>query len=165
LGFAPQGQFQQVFLDARLDGLAQLGLDFEETVGRAQSLDALVGPFVVVVLNPQFDPFAGALKVLELGPREELLPDAFPEALDLAQGHGMVWTAFEVRHPVLGQFGLESALSPPGGVLAAIVGEHLFGRLIFADGDPVHFDDRLSCVAAEQVRSHDEARIIVHEGN
>jgi hypothetical protein len=52
LGFAAQGQFQQVFLNARFDGLAQLGLDFEETVRRAESFDALMRPLVVVVFDP-----------------------------------------------------------------------------------------------------------------
>ena len=35
LGFATQGQLQQVLLDALFDGAAQLGLDLEKTIRRA----------------------------------------------------------------------------------------------------------------------------------
>jgi len=40
LGFAAQRQFEELFLNARLDGFAQGGLDLEEAVGGAQSVDA-----------------------------------------------------------------------------------------------------------------------------
>jgi hypothetical protein len=122
LGFAAQGQFQEVFLNAGLDGFAQLGLDLEEAVRRAHAFDALVGPLVVIVFDPEFDAFAGRLERIELGPHEEVLPDGGPEALHLAEGHGMMRPGFDVRDPILLEFGLEAAGAAPAGVLAAVVG-------------------------------------------
>ena len=52
LGFAAQRQFEEVLLDARLEGLAQLGLNGKETVRRTEAVEALVRPLVVVVFDP-----------------------------------------------------------------------------------------------------------------
>ena len=118
LRFTAQREFQQIFLDARLDGFAQGGLDFEEAVRRAQALDALMRSLVVVILNPEFDPLASALEAVELGAAEELLPDAFPEPFDLAQRHRMVGSALEVGHAILFQLGLETTGAAPRRLLA-----------------------------------------------
>ena len=123
LGFTAQRQFQQVFLDAGFHGFAQLGGDFEVAVGRTQTFDALVRPFVVVILNPEPDALARRLEAFELGAGEELLPDAFPEALDLAQRHGMMGPTLQVVHAVLPELGLEAGRPPPAGVLPPLVGE------------------------------------------
>jgi hypothetical protein len=165
LGCSAQGQLQQVVLDARLDGLAQRRGDFKEAVGRAQTFDALVGPLVVVVADPEADAFPGRIETLKLGAAEELLPDRFPEALDLAQGHGMVGPGLEVVGAILPHLGLEAGGAAPVDELPAIVGEHLFGGLVFAGGDPKDLQDVLGGVAAEELRPHEEARVIVHEGD
>jgi hypothetical protein len=68
LGFAAQGQFQEIFLNAGFNGAAQLGLDLEEAVRRAQAFNALMRPLVVVIFNPDFDAFTGGLEAVELGP-------------------------------------------------------------------------------------------------
>jgi hypothetical protein len=91
LRFAAQGQFQQVFLNACLDGLAQLGLDLKEAVSGAQSVDALIGPLVVVILDPQFDAFASCVEAIELRAHQELLPDGGPEPFHFAKRHRMLW--------------------------------------------------------------------------
>jgi len=67
LGFAAQGEFQEVFLNARFDGAAQLGLDLEEAIRRTETLDALMRTLVVVVFDPEFDPLAGGVETVELG--------------------------------------------------------------------------------------------------
>lgn len=90
LGTAAQGHFERVFADALLDGLAQLVLDFEEAVRRAQAANALMGALVVVMLDPQADALAGLLEVVELGAAEEFAPDGVPEPLDLAKSHRVV---------------------------------------------------------------------------
>ena len=87
---ATQRHLQQVFLDASLDGLAQLGLDLKEAIGGTQAADTLVRALVVVVFDPDFDALAGGVETFELRAGKELLPDAFPEALDFAQGHGVM---------------------------------------------------------------------------
>ena len=162
-GLTAQRQLQEVVLDARFNGFAQLGLDFEETVRRAQPLDALMRPLVVVIFDPEFDPFPGLLEAVELGPREKLLPETFPEPFDLAQGHGMMRTALEVGHAILLELDFETAGPAPGGVLTPIVGQHLLGRLILAHRHPVDFDDGLGGGAAEQIGPHHEPGVIVQE--
>lgn len=90
LRFAAQGQLQEVVLDAGLDGLAQLRLDLKEAVGRAQAIDPLVGPLVIIVFDPQLDPFPGRVETVELGAHQELLPDGRPEPFHFAERHGML---------------------------------------------------------------------------
>jgi hypothetical protein len=165
LGFAAQGHFQQVFFDAGFNGLAQLGCDFEEPIGRTQAFNALVRPLVVVILDPKFDPLSGGVKALELGPAEELLPERFPEALDFSERHGMVRPGLDVVGPVLFHLGLEAGGAPPVHKFPAVVGEHLFGRLVFAGRDPKHLQDVFGRVAAKQIGPHDEARVVIHKGD
>jgi hypothetical protein len=165
LGFATQGQLQQVFLNACFDGFAQLGLDLEEAVRRAKPFNALIGPLVVVVFDPELDPFSSRFETVELGPHQKLLPDGGPEPFDLAQSHGMLWPTFEVGDVIFFEFSLETTDPTPRGVLTTVVGEHLFGRLILTDGHPVHFNHRVGRWAAEQVGPNDEPRVIVHEGD
>jgi len=77
----------------------------------------------------------------------------------------MMGSGFEVVGPVLLHLGLEAGGSPPVDVLPTIVGEHLFGRLVFASRDAKHLQHVLSRVAAKEVGPDDEARIIIHEGD
>jgi hypothetical protein len=165
LGLAAQGQFQEVGLDARLEGLAQLGLDFKEAVGWAQAAQALVRAFVVIVFDPEFDPLAGGVEALELGADEELLPDRRPKPLDLAQGHGVMRPGFDVADAVLLELGFEAAGAAPGGVLAAVVGQHLLGRFELGDGHPVNLQHRFGGGAAEQIGAHQVAGVVIQIGD
>lgn len=90
LGLAAQGHLQQIFLDAGLDGFAQLGGDLKEAVSRTESFDALMRTLVIIVFDPKTDSFPRRLEAFELRPGKKLLPDGLPEAFDLAQGHGMM---------------------------------------------------------------------------
>jgi hypothetical protein len=163
--FAAQGEFEEIFLNARLDGFAEFILDLEEAIGRAETINALMRSLVVIVFDPEFDPLARGVEAVELGANQEVLPERGPEALDLAEGHGMLRAGFEVRHAILFELGLETADAAPGGVLAAIVGEHLLGRLELADRHPIDFDHRGGRGTAEQIRADDEPRVIIHEGD
>ena len=80
----PQRQFEHVLLNAALDDLAQLLGNGKEAIGRTQPLQGLMRPPVVVMLHPQPNPLAGRLKTVELGAHQELLPNGFPKAFDLA---------------------------------------------------------------------------------
>lgn len=153
---AAQSHLQQVVFYARLDGLAQLAGDFKEAVRRAKPFDALMGPLVVVIFDPEFDPFPRRLEALELGAGKELLPDGLPEALNLAERHGMMGTALEVGDARLFEFGLEAGGAAPGGVLAAIVGEHLPGRIELAHGGAEDFQHVLGGLAAEDIGADQE---------
>jgi hypothetical protein len=164
-GLAAQRHLQQVFFDARLDGLAQLGLDLEEAIGRAEAADALMRTLVVVIFDPGADALPRRVEAFELGAGEELLPEAGPEALDLAQRHRVLRTGFEVRDAILLQLRLEARGAAPRSVLAAIVGQHLPGRLELGDGLAIDLDHRLGRRAAEEISADEEARVIIQEGD
>jgi hypothetical protein len=108
LGLAAQGHFQEVLLDAGFHGFAQFGLDFEEAVSGTESFDALMGTLMVVIFDPELDAFAGRLEAVELSAFEELLPDGGPEALDFAQGHGVVGAGLEVGDAILLELGFKT---------------------------------------------------------
>jgi hypothetical protein len=94
---------------------------------------------MVVVLHPQPNPLAGRLEAVELGALQKLLPDGFPEAFDLAQGHGMMRPTLQVVHPILAQLRLETGGSTPTRILASLIGEHLFGHAVLGHRPAVHF--------------------------
>jgi len=160
-----QRQFQHVVLQAALDDLPQLLGDGKEAIGGTQPLQGLVGPPVVVVLHPEPHPLAGRLEAVELRARQELLPDRLPEALDLAERHGVVGPALQVVHPVLLELGLEAGGAPPAGKLPALVGEQLLRDAVFRHGPAVDFEDVLRGLAAEDVEPHDVAGVIIEEAD
>jgi hypothetical protein len=162
---AAQGHLEQVLLNACLDGFAQLALDFEVTISRAKAIDALVRLAMVVILNPQFDAFAGRLEAIELRADHKVLPDRGPEAFDLAQGHGMLRPRFDVQDALLFHLLLKTAGAPPGDILRPVVGEHLLGWLILCGCEPEDFDDRLRRRAAHEIGTDYKARVIVHEAD
>ena len=98
-----------------------------------------MGPPVVVVLHPQPHPLAGRLEAVKLGAHQKLLPDGLPKAFDLAESHGMMWSALNVVNPIFAQLPLETGGPSPTRVLAALVGEHLFGHAVLRHRPPVHF--------------------------
>jgi len=73
--------------------------------------------------------------------------------------------ALEVGDAALLEFGLETRGAPPGSVLPSVIGEHLPGRVVFAHGDPENLQHVLGSLAAKDVGSHQEARVIVHEAD
>jgi hypothetical protein len=164
-GFTAQGDLQEVVFDPGFDGLAQLGGDFKIAVRRAEAFDALMRPLVVVIFDPEANALARRLEALELGAGEKLLPEGLPEPLDLAQRHGMVGPALEVMDAVFLHLGLEAGDPAPVDILAAVVGEHLFGRLIFAGGDAEDFQHVLRGVAAEHIGADHKTGVVVHEAD
>ena len=162
---APQGQFECIFLHAALQGLLQLVGDLEEAVGRAQSPDALVRPFVIVVLHPERGAFHRLREAVELGALEELPQDRLPEALDLTQGHGMVGTGTDMFDAVLFHLPFEAGLTAPIGILAAVVGEHLPGHTILGDAPAVGLQHVLGRLAAVQAQGSDVTAVVVHEAD
>jgi len=116
-----------------------------------------VRPLVIIVADPETDPFPCRIEAFKLGSREELLPDGFPEAFDLAQCHGMMRPGLKMVSPVLFHLGLEAGGASPVDILPAVVGKHLFRRLVFAGRYPKHFQHVFGGVAAKEVRPHDIA--------
>src|SRR5215203_2929892 len=138
-------------------------LDLKKAIRRTEPADALVRAPVVIIADPEFDAFPRRLKTLELRALQELLPNARPEALDLAQCHGMMRPRFDMRDAVLAHLRFEAAHPAPARVLAPIIGEHLLGRLILAGRDAIDLDRGLRRGAAEKIRSDEEARVIIEE--
>jgi hypothetical protein len=97
-----------------------------------------MGPPVIVVLHPESNPFAGRLETVKLCTLQELLPDGFPEAFDLAQSHGMMRAALNVMNPILAQLRLETGGPAPTRVLAPLIGEQFFGHAVLRHRPPVH---------------------------
>ena len=54
----PEGQFEEVILNALFQGFLEIGLDLKEPIRRTKSADALVGSPMVVVFDPEFDPIS-----------------------------------------------------------------------------------------------------------
>jgi hypothetical protein len=118
---------------------------------------------VVVVLHPEPHPLARGLKAVELGAHQELLPDRLPEPFDLAQGHGMMRPALDVANPILPQLRLEARGPAPTRILAALIGEHLFGHAVFRHGRAVHFQDVLGRLAAKYVQPYHVAGVVIEK--
>jgi hypothetical protein len=163
LRLSTQRHLQQVFLNAGFDGFAQFSGDLKEAVRRAKTFDALMWPLMVVVTDPEPDSFPRRVEALELRTGEELLPNRFPEAFDLAQGHRVMRSGFKVVRAILLHLGLEASAAAPINILPAIVREHLFGRLVLAGSHPKHLQHVFGGVAAEQIGADQEAGIVVHE--
>lgn len=152
-------------MHAVLDDLAQLLGNGKEAIGRTQPLQGLMRPPVVVVLHPQPNPLAGRLKAVELGAHQELLPDGLPEAFDLAQGHGMMWPALNVVHPILAQLRLKAGGAAPTRILAALIGEHLFGHAVLGHRPAVHLQHVLRCLTAKHLQPHHVAGVIIQKAD
>ncbi len=163
LRFASQGQFECVLLHTPLNDLPQFLGNREEAVGGTEALQRLVRPLVVVVLHPQTDSLACRLEAVELGSHQELLPDRLPKPFDLAQRHGMMGPAFNVMNPILAQFRFKPRGPAPAGVLASLIGEHLFGHAIFGHRRAINLQNVLGRLAAKDVHSYQVAGEIIHE--
>jgi len=120
-------------------------------------------PLVIVIFDPKPYALAGRVEAFELSPGEELLPDRFPKALDLAESHRVVRPGFEVVRAVLLHLGLETGDTTPVDVLPPVVGEHLFGWLVLCCCDSEHLQYVLRRMTAEQIGSHHVAGVIIHE--
>ena len=161
----PERELEHVLLDAALDDLPQFLRDAEEAVGRAEPLQGLVGPPVVVVLHPQPHPLASRLEAVELRAHQELLPDGFPEAFDLAQRHGMMRPALQMVDVILAELGLEAGRAPPARELPALIGEHLLRDAVLRHRPAVDLQHVLRRLAAKDVQPHHVAGVIVEEAD
>jgi hypothetical protein len=163
LRFAVQRDLPHVLGNVFLHYLPHFLLDREEAVRREKTLDPLMGALVVVILHPPGDPFGRAFERLEARLRQELRPDRFPEALDLPQRHGVMRRTADVMHPVAGQGMLEVCLPLPGGVLPAVVRQHLLGGTVLAHSPAIDLQHVLRSLAAVDAHADDEPGVVVNE--
>jgi len=124
---AAKGELERILLEPLLDRLLQLVGDLEEPVRGTKPPDPLVGPPVVVILNPQRRALHGLLKTVKLRPLQELPQQRLPEPLDLAKGHRVVRPGADMFDPVFLQLLLEAGLPPPVGVLPPVIRQNLLG--------------------------------------
>src|SRR5580765_7179011 len=68
-------------------------------------------------------------------------------------------------HPIFFEFSFKARGAPPTGVLATIIGQHLFGGLKRRHRLTVNFDDRFGRRTAEEIRPDDKARIVIQESD
>jgi hypothetical protein len=162
---SPKGELERILLKPLFDRLSQLRSDLEEAVRGAQSPDPLVGPLVVVILDPQPRTLHRLLEAVELRPLQELPQQRLPEPLDLAKGHRVVRPGADVPHPVLLQFLFEARLAPPVGVLPTVVSQHLLGDPVVGDSTTIGLQNVLGRLAAVQPECGDVAAVIVDEAD
>ena len=86
--------------DLRLDARAHLSRRAEVPVRGRQTLDPLMGPLEVVVLDKERQPALAVLEVGEHRPREQLVPQRLPEPLDLPAGLRVMRPALHMRDAV-----------------------------------------------------------------
>lgn len=158
------GQAQGVFLDVLLDGRPDVGRGPEEAVGRHEALEPLVWALEVVGVDEELEPSRQVREVREDRAREKLLPQGLPEALDLAEGLGVLGPALDVPDALAPELLLEFRRPSPGGVLPALVREDLPGRAVGRDAALEGFHDELALLVVGQGVADDEARVVVHEG-
>jgi hypothetical protein len=160
-GLSAKGKLQGVFLNALFQGLFKGRVDLKKPVGRTQPADALVRPLVIIKFCPKRDPRRGILVAGKLGPLKKLGQDALPEAFDFAQRHGMMGRRSDVLDPVFGKLLFKPGSASPIGVLTPVVGEHLFGHSVFANGPTVGLDHVFGRLAAVKPQSGDIAAVVV----
>jgi len=162
---APEGELEGVLRDPLFDCLSQLCGDLEEPVGGTQSPDPLVGPLVVVVLDPDGGALHRLLEAVKLCPLQKLPQQRLPEPLDLAKGHRVVRTGADMLDAVFLQLLLEAGLPTPVGVLPPIVGQDLLGNPVLANPAAVGLKHVLGGLAAVQPQGGDVAAVVVDEAN
>jgi hypothetical protein len=162
---SPKGELERILLEPLFDRLSQLRSDLEEAVRGAQSPDPLVGPLVVVILNPQPRALHRLLEAAKLRSLQELPQQRLPEPLDLAQCHRVVRTGTDVLDALFLQFLLEAGLPPPVGVLLPVVGQHLLGNSVLGHPATIGLQYVLGGLASVQPQSGNVAAVIVDEAD
>jgi hypothetical protein len=149
---------------ALLDRVPDLRSGPEESVRRHRTRNPLVRPTEVVGLHEERDPTLAILEVREDRPRQKLLPQRLPEALDLAQGLRMVGPALDVTDALTVELGLEVGVPAPRHVLASLVGQHLAWGAVLRDPPRQRFQDQRGPLVMRHHQRHEVARVVVHEG-
>jgi hypothetical protein len=77
----------------------------------------------------------------------------------------MMRPALNVVNPILAQFRLKAGGAAPTRVLAALIGEHLFGHAVLRHRSAVHLQHVLRRLAAKHVEPHQVAGVIIQEAD
>lgn len=155
----PQG----VGLDLCLDRRAHVWRCAKEAIRRHQAIDALMRSLKVVVLDEERDSPQPVGKVGEHRLAEKLLPQRLPEALDLSERLRVLRPALAVLDPPPAQELLKFGLAAPGGVLPALIRQHLARLAILRNPALQRLDDQTGLLVMGHCPRHQIARVVVHE--
>jgi hypothetical protein len=118
-------QPRRVLRHRLFDRLPHLRRRSKKSVRRHQSRERLVRPLEVIRVDKQLQP---PLQIDEIGkhrPRQKLVPQRLPEALDLPQRLRVLRPTLDVRDPLAPQLLLEFRRAAPRRVLPPLVGQDL----------------------------------------
>lgn len=115
------------------------------------------------MVHEQADPPPGILQVEEDGALHTLPPQGSPEALDLAERLRVPGPRYDLANAALLQLAGELALSPPGHVLRAVVGQDLLRCRVGSQRRPQHFQHQGRRLTGVQPVADGEAAVVVHE--
>jgi hypothetical protein len=165
LRLLPQGKAQRVLLAALVQGRLHVVGQPVEAVRRTSTIDALMRALKIVIVDPMRDSLTGIGEGGKVGLLKEFPPDGLPEALDLAQGHRVLWSTAHMLDAVLFEHLLEAALAPPGHKLAAVVRQDFTGCTEFTDGPLHHFQHRLSRLLPIEAMPYQKPGMVVDDAN
>jgi hypothetical protein len=160
-GLLSQGELEGVGLTPLPEGFFHVPGHAVKPVRRTEAVDSLVGPLVIVIADPVIEPLARVGERGEDRVLEEFGPQRLPEALDLAQGHGMVGRRPHVLDALPLEHLLKGGLPPPRRELPAVVGEDLPRRPPLPDGPLDHLQHRLRRLLAVQPVPHQVPAVVV----
>jgi hypothetical protein len=135
----------------------------EESVRGHQTIERLVRPLEVVVLDVQAQPPLAVCEISEDRARQEFFPQRLPEPLDFSQGLRMLRPALAVRDAVAPQLLLERALPAPHRVLPPVVGQRFPRHPIICDPSRQRLHHQLTALVVRQRIRHQVPRVVVHE--
>jgi len=154
---------QRIRRDLALDLGAHVGRGLEKPIGRYKTVECLVRPLEVVVLEVVLESLLRVDVVREDRAPEKFVPQGLPEALDLTERLRVLRPTTDVLDPEACECLFEFGLAAPHRVLTTVVRQH-FGRL------PVRGDAALECLhhqrrllVMRECVPHDEAAVVVHE--
>ena len=155
----PQG----IGLDLRFDRRAHLRRGAEKAICGHMPVDALMRPLEVVVLHEERDAAKAVREVREHGLAQEFVPQRLPEAFDLAERLGVLWSTPGVRDAAPSKQLLKLRRAAPRGVLAALIGQHLTWLAVVGDAALERVDHQARLLVVCHRPRHQVARVVVHE--
>jgi hypothetical protein len=154
---------KRVGFDLGLDGGADMRRRTKEAVRGHQTLDALMRPLEVVVLDEELDPPKTVREVSEHRLGQKFLPQRLPEAFDLAERLRMLRPALAVRDATTTQQLLKLRRAAPRRVLPALVRQHLARLAVLRDAALERLDDQAPLLVMRHRPRHQVPRVVVHE--
>lgn len=165
LGFLLPRQPQRIALHGALHRLSHRRGRPEVAVRRHQPRKRLVRTVEVVVVDEVAQPPIAVGVVGEDRARQHLVPQGLPKTLDLPERLRVLRSALDVPHAVTAHQLLEGRLTPPRGVLPALVGQDLGRRAVLRRRALECLEHQLGALVMRQRVPDHVTRVVVHEGD